>query len=822
MVRRPIALPFAVLLLAVGPSCSSSQSTPSKGAVPFEVGSPWPKFRGNAVQDALSSVHPKTTGGALWDFKTARGIFSSPVISADGTIYIGSADRTFYAIAKDGSLRFSVPTGEIIDSSALLDDRGRVYFGSGDGKLRALDAKTGASVWTMQADDPSVNKAFINWFEGNVAMGPSGRLYAGNDNFSVYALDRDDGSVAWSYRMPDQTWSLPAIDVATETLFIGNNNLLPVLGKNTYGIDRNGSANWSAVSPGSVAASPLLTSDGAMVVGGFDGYVRAYDAESGDVRWQFATRDHVYASPARLPDGTIVEPSSDGTLYAIDPKTGAARWAFDANEPIRSSPAVDADGNVYFGGGDGRLYVVKADGTLRWSMKLIDGDRNDLNSSPALGEDAIVLGGESGQIFSVPYEYCLRPEGIADARCATTPAVTLPPNDASLLFTTHFGSLTGDMPPSIDANDAITLSLVVRANGTTIPALLDSTSLAVTIDPPADVDVKVSGDAKFITIAPRAGFVAAADGSVTITVHDKYLVDMDRAGLRMSGGTVGGDVTRTLRATLLDKGTRAFDPSGVWEVSRLAIPLPTLMPSYNQIGFDSLHYLLGVVESDDTHGVGWMVGGKLNEGDPRAVVDPQTKGLFPLEILIQGGLVTLQNQDGLRVQVMSFEMPFQSFRISTHLDASGNAISAASLSGSAVCGGIPFYGPFLQTLGLCNPQTDAITIFGGANFTRYGAATSPAGVGTVTFAATADAITATLTGSTLVAGDHVTSLLVVDAATGKPVTLGYALESTRTTSATGALASVGIPIKGHTLPKNVRVYLMVDTAAAAKGALALP
>ena len=49
--------------------------------------------------------------------------------------------------------------------------------------------------WTISADDPSVNKSFINWFEGNVAMGPSGRLYVPNDNFFLYAIDRDTGLI---------------------------------------------------------------------------------------------------------------------------------------------------------------------------------------------------------------------------------------------------------------------------------------------------------------------------------------------------------------------------------------------------------------------------------------------------------------------------------------------------------------------------------------------------------------------------------------------------------------------------------------------------
>ena len=41
-----------------------------------------------------------------------------------------------------------------------LDDRGRVYVGSGDGHLYALDRTTGDVVWTFAADDPSVTGAY--------------------------------------------------------------------------------------------------------------------------------------------------------------------------------------------------------------------------------------------------------------------------------------------------------------------------------------------------------------------------------------------------------------------------------------------------------------------------------------------------------------------------------------------------------------------------------------------------------------------------------------------------------------------------------------
>src|SRR5580704_2128367 len=119
------AASLAVLPLLGVASCSSSSSngaTPSPDAStplpdassplpdaggpaadagpqpPFAVGSPWPKFRRDAVQDGVSPVHTSMTGGYLWAYQTGKGIFSSPVVAADGTIYVGSADRTFYAL----------------------------------------------------------------------------------------------------------------------------------------------------------------------------------------------------------------------------------------------------------------------------------------------------------------------------------------------------------------------------------------------------------------------------------------------------------------------------------------------------------------------------------------------------------------------------------------------------------------------------------------------------------------------------------------------------------------------------------------------------
>lgn len=814
------------------PACVDDAAPAPAPRVPYAPGAPWPKFRGNAAQDALSTVRPTATDGALWTFRTGKGVFSSPIVGADETVYVGSADRNFYALRPDGTERWHFATGEIIDSSGLLDDRGRVYVGSGDGHLYSLDAATGARGWTFEAEDPMDTRAFIRWFEGNVAMGPSGDLFVPNDNFRIYRIDRTTGTRVWSFATRDQTWSLPAIDAATGELFVGNNNLLTLLGPNTFAISAAGRELWHQATNGTIAASPMLTPDGLVVVGGFDGYVRAYDRADGTLRWQFGAHDHIYASPARLPDGTVIQPAADGTVYALNPRDGTLRWAYDTREAIRSSPAVDADGNVYVGGGDGRLYVIRADGTLRWSMQLITDERHNLNASPALGRRGVYIGGESGEVFGVPYDYCLRAPGLTDPRCDRGPGENLPRDGVTLAFTTPTGVPLAAPPSEVDPHGAMAFSLFVRADGDTRLALIDTQSLRVDVAPAAEVDVRVSGDRRFFTVTPRTRLTGDALGHVRLTVSGNYLVDPMREGLRFTGGTLGGSLAAAFDFTLrpdragplpLPVPSAPGDPSGVWELYRLAAPLPTILPSYNQIGFDSLHYLVGLVEGDAAHAVGWLDGAMLT-ADGQTVIDPATRAVFPVEITDQGGFVTVSNQNSLSLDVMNFRLPFETFRLTARVDAQGNTLATPTLSVTTVCGNIMLYGQFLRTLGFCNPDDDRLTAFGAALLRphRGGTQSAPVGVGAVTFTADAMGVTAAVQGSTVRVAEHAIGLLAIDATTGRPVSLDYGPQTTATADAQGALREVRVLFQGRVVPRSLRVYLMVDTYPAARGAVTLP
>lgn len=822
------------LLLGVAPEHGEATEAARRRfdyGVPLDSYSPWPKFRRTAQQDGRSPLTPADSGRTPWVFRTGKGVFSSPVIDAEGTIYIGSGDRFFYAIDRDGGLKWKALTGEIIDSSALLDDQGRVIVGSGDGYLYAFKRDTGERLWTFAADPPAATGGFINWFEGNVAIGADGTLFVPNDNFCTYAVRRETGERVWCLLTRDQTWSLPAVNPVTGRLFVGNNF---AFFRNLFEVNAStGKALWHASAGGSIAASPLLIGDRQLVVvGAFDGYVRAHNEGSGRERWRFGARDHVYASPAEAADGTVIQPSADGTVYALDPEHGTVRWVFDTLEPIRSSPAIDGRGLIYFGSGEGRLFVLNPDGTLRWSLRLIDGPRDDLNASPALGLDAIVIAGEDGGVFSVPYDYCLRP-GLHDPRCGGGQTEGLPDDGALVLYTTPFGRPLLDPPAEVEANQPLTLSLLVRRGGTTQLALIDSASVQVTLAPSTPALIDVSADGKFITVIPKTTYAGPEGGALSLQVRGNYLLNPQRDGLRFSGGEVGGAFERTFRFTARPHGERRFAPpiprtpgdaSGVWELYRLAAPLPTILPSYNQIGFDSIHYLIGLVEGDDTRAIGWAVGGRLAGAENRTEVDPTSRVRFPLEIRADGALLTMVNEAGFTIEFNGFPLPFEFFRVAARIGEDGEARHSASVNSHATCGLIDFYGDFLRELGYCNPATDLLNVAGAAELRphRGGPVAAPAGLGRVSIAAGSDGITATVDDSQLRLAEHNIGLLVIDAQSGLPVPLPYTKGTSYESDEDGALLAATLAVAPGVLRGPARVYVMVDMYPAAVATVTFP
>jgi hypothetical protein len=225
----------------------------------------------------------------------------------------------------------------------------------------------------------------------------------------------------------------------------------------------------------------------------------------------------------------------------------------------------------------------------------------------------------------------------------------MPSDGAHLIFTNSYGAMLLNPQKSIDANEPLTFSLVVRENGDNILAALDRNSVNAIIGGNEFYRVEVGATNRFINIVPNETWKPDQNGNITIHLTGNYKTQLMRFGLKFFGGYNAGKLDENFTFKVNDPSGLA-DPfksaiedgqQSVIEFSRLTSPIPSILPSYNQIGFDSLHYIGGLVNHNNTgKAIVWVIEGKLDDKN-NTVVDPAAITRYPLVLDYQNGLVTL-------------------------------------------------------------------------------------------------------------------------------------------------------------------------------------
>ena len=162
----------------------------------------------------LDQITPENISGLkpAWvlDFDTTRGQESTPVV-VDGVIYVTTAWSKVYAVnAKTGVKLWSfdpkVPGPSAAKNCCDVVSRGaavyhgKVYVGTYDGRLIALDAATGTPVWTAVTADPDEMYTISGAPRvgaGLVFIGNGGGEFGGRGYVTAY--NADTGEQAWRF-----------------------------------------------------------------------------------------------------------------------------------------------------------------------------------------------------------------------------------------------------------------------------------------------------------------------------------------------------------------------------------------------------------------------------------------------------------------------------------------------------------------------------------------------------------------------------------------------------------------------------------------------
>jgi outer membrane protein assembly factor BamB len=189
-------------------------------------------------------------------------------------------------------------------------------------------------------------------------------------------------------RVTASSW--PGITVNEDTVYLSYN-------QHVYALQlENGLQRWKfpaeADRTATFFATPTITEDGLLVVGGYNNILYGLDAErNGQLLWTYADASNRYIGATLATDDGIYAPNADNFLYALT-GSGQLRWKFEAERPIWAQPISDGE-TVYLSSMDHKLYALNAgNGNVRWERDL----EAAVVNPPAFNSDGVLFVGTFG------------------------------------------------------------------------------------------------------------------------------------------------------------------------------------------------------------------------------------------------------------------------------------------------------------------------------------------------------------------------------------------------------------------------------------------
>ncbi len=378
---------------------------------------------------------PDSATPVKWGYATGASALATVGMIPNERYYVPSNDRVLHSLAAGaagGSWPVGPPEWMPFPLGAPVQARPtvirlpvtRVYgadtlvlVGSQDGRVQAIDADTGALLWTsatlgaaVQAA-PSAAIADFGGSENLVFVGS--REPTGRSRF--YALDFLTGATVWEF----DNEGGPAIGIISAQAQVSYADRRVYFTSRRRGSGSPHTAwclDYSTTPPtrlwsvdvGDVDGGPVLR-PGVLYVGNNEGQVWALDPDTGDTKW---TRPSDGDGPVK---GYVWPDSTTGRLYFST--TSAVRaildqgtsWAAFWTTPVavaNASPPLLWNGRVYVGGGNSRLYSIDATSATpaasTWVV-LGDPDLPKVIGSPTLDSSSglIVVGSDLGVVYAV-------------------------------------------------------------------------------------------------------------------------------------------------------------------------------------------------------------------------------------------------------------------------------------------------------------------------------------------------------------------------------------------------------------------------------------
>jgi len=200
-------------------------------------------------KDGTVTALTRKSGKIVWQLRTRAKVESSPAV-ADGVVFFGVTDGRLFAVDADtGRIRWAFDTGGRINSSPSLAE-GRVCITTYAGSIFCLRQGDGSKLWSRYVKRDTFR--YESFYASASTDGK--RLFTISRSGKIIALDASSGRTIWTDRVNSLGYSTPA--VGRDRIFVGDFNG----GLRAYR-KTNGKLLWRSHVGGRVLGAPLVVGD---------------------------------------------------------------------------------------------------------------------------------------------------------------------------------------------------------------------------------------------------------------------------------------------------------------------------------------------------------------------------------------------------------------------------------------------------------------------------------------------------------------------------------------------------------------------------------
>jgi outer membrane protein assembly factor BamB len=283
--------------------CAASSPTIGKNVVYQSYMHPVECLQGQAGADGFVVAWDADSGRELWRVRSAP-IESSPLLKGK-RLFVGSWDHGVYALnAKNGKRIWRFGADDEVNTSAAYW-KGRIYIASDGGTLYSLSAKTGKLLWSAQSQSRFGSREF--WYATPTVA--YGRVYIGNTDGTMYVYGAKTGNLLWA--RPLGSYIYGAAAVYRRKVYVGTYDgqfyaLNAATGDTVWQIDAGGTVHAAATVMDGLVYYAICSTCGSAaqraVAGGTDS-THAVRARDGKPVWRFPAGK--YANPVVADDERI-------------------------------------------------------------------------------------------------------------------------------------------------------------------------------------------------------------------------------------------------------------------------------------------------------------------------------------------------------------------------------------------------------------------------------------------------------------------------------------------------------------------------------------